>query len=53
MTSIPRPAWAGWSDGTLVFGTPLVGFAWSQLSADRYELRLGGLRRGPGLWRAL
>ena len=39
MTLFRAPGWAGWSDGTLVFGTPLVGFALqSQLSADRYEL---------------
>ncbi|MBI3145064.1 MAG: DUF2339 domain-containing protein [Pseudogulbenkiania sp.] len=38
------PGWAGWSDSTLVFGTPLVGFALqSQLAADRYELAWAAL----------
>lgn len=39
MALFRAPGWAGWSDATLVFGTPLVGFALqSQLAADRYEL---------------
>ncbi len=39
MALFRAPGWSGWSDGTLVFGTPLVAFALqSQLAADRYEL---------------
>lgn len=39
MALFRAPGWAGWSDATLVFGTPLVGFALqSQLAADRFEL---------------
>lgn len=39
MACFRAPGWAGWSDATLVFGTPLVGFALqSQLAGDRYEL---------------
>lgn len=39
MALFRAPGWSGWSDATLVFGTPLVGFALqSQLAADRYDL---------------
>lgn len=51
------PGWAGWSDATLVFGTPLVGFALqSQLAADRFELAWAALAVGlayGALWLAL
>ncbi|WP_232219881.1 DUF2339 domain-containing protein [Pseudogulbenkiania sp. MAI-1] len=44
MALFRAPGWAGWSDGTLVFGTPLIGFALqSQLAADRYELAWAAL----------
>lgn len=44
MALFRAPGWAGWSDSTLVFGTPLVGFALqSQLAADRYELAWAAL----------
>ncbi len=49
MALFRAPGWAGWSDGTLVFGTPLVAFALqSQLAGDRYELAWAAL--GAALW---
>lgn len=51
------PGRAGWSDATLVFGTPLVGFALqSQLSGDRYELAWAALAAAlyyAALWSVL
>lgn len=49
MALFRAPGWAGWSDGTLVFGTPLIGFALqSQLAGDRYELAWAAL--AAALW---
>lgn len=57
MALFRAPGWAGWSDATLVFGTPLVGFALqSQLAGDRYELAWAAFAAALGyaaLWALL